>query len=66
MGKQHDLPIVRPVDDAGRFDPLVREVGGREVDADAALIGMLEDRGLLSVPRRSATATRTAGNVTVH
>lgn len=48
MGREHDLPIVRPVDDAGRFDEQVRVVGGREVkDADSALIGMLEDRGLL-------------------
>jgi isoleucyl-tRNA synthetase len=48
MGREHDLPIVRPVDDAGRFDPLVREVGGMGVkDADADLVAMLEDRGLL-------------------
>jgi len=48
MGRQHDLPVVRPVDDAGRFDPQVLEVGGTAVkDADAKLVAMLEDRGLL-------------------
>jgi isoleucyl-tRNA synthetase len=48
MGKQHDLPVVRPVDDSGRFDAQVREVGGVAVkDADAALVAMLDDRGLL-------------------
>jgi isoleucyl-tRNA synthetase len=48
MGKRHDLPVVRPVDDSGRFDAQVREVGGVAVkDADAALVAMLEDRGLL-------------------
>jgi isoleucyl-tRNA synthetase len=48
MGKQHDLPVVRPVDDAGRFDTQVRDVGGLAVkDADEALVAMLDDRGLL-------------------
>jgi len=48
MGKQHDLPVVRPVDDAGRFDSQVRDVGGLAVkDADEALVAMLDDRGLL-------------------
>ncbi len=48
MGREHDLPVVRPVDDAGRFDPEVREVGGTAVkDADADLVAILEDRGLL-------------------
>ncbi len=48
MGREHDLPVVRPVDDAGRFDPEVRAVGGTAVkDADADLVAILEDRGLL-------------------
>ena len=48
MGRRYDLPVVRPVDDAGRFDSQVREVGGTAVkDADAALVAMLADRGLL-------------------
>lgn len=48
MGREHDLPVVRPVDDAGRFDSQVREVGGTAVkDADADLVAMLEDRGML-------------------
>ena len=53
MGREHDLPVVRPVDDAGRFDLQVREVGGTAVkDADADLVAMLDVRGLLF---RSAT-----------
>jgi isoleucyl-tRNA synthetase len=48
MGREHDLPVIRPVDDAGRFDSQVLEVGGTAVkDADAVLVAMLDDRGLL-------------------
>ncbi|MCL7984881.1 MAG: isoleucine--tRNA ligase [marine benthic group bacterium] len=48
MGREHDLPVVRPVDDAGRFEPSVREVGGVAVkEADADLVRMLDERGLL-------------------
>ncbi|MEJ2483929.1 MAG: class I tRNA ligase family protein, partial [Gemmatimonadota bacterium] len=48
MGREHDLPVVRPVDDAGRFEPSVREVGGVAVkDADADLVRMLDEKGLL-------------------
>jgi isoleucyl-tRNA synthetase len=48
LGREHDLPVVRPVDDAGRFDSDVREVGGVAVkEADADLVRMLDDKGLL-------------------
>lgn len=48
LGKQHGLPVVRPVDDAGRFAVDVAEVGGVPVkDADQRLEQLLEDRGLL-------------------
>lgn len=48
LGQQAGLPVVRPVDDAGRFLPEVEEVGGVPVkDADARLAELLEQRGLL-------------------
>ena len=48
MGRRHDLPVVRNVDDAGRFDPSVREVGGVAVkEADPLLVRLLEEKGLL-------------------
>ncbi|TFG66087.1 MAG: isoleucine--tRNA ligase, partial [Gemmatimonadales bacterium] len=48
LGQRAGLPIVRPVDDAGRFLADVAEVGGLPVkDADARLEQILEERGLL-------------------
>ncbi|MFQ5528848.1 MAG: isoleucine--tRNA ligase [Gemmatimonadota bacterium] len=48
LGKQADLPVFRPVDDAGRFLPDVEEVGGMHVkDADPRLEELLDERGLL-------------------
>ncbi|MDT8435916.1 MAG: isoleucine--tRNA ligase [Gemmatimonadota bacterium] len=48
LGRSAGLPVVRPVDDAGRFEPDVREVGGRFVkDADERLLELLDARGLL-------------------
>jgi len=48
FGRRFDLPVVRPVDDAGRFLPEVREVGGERVkDADERLQDLLEERGLM-------------------
>jgi len=48
LGQQHGLPIVRPVDDTGRFIDDVAEVGGVPVkDADPRLEQLLEERGLL-------------------
>ena len=47
-GLRHDLPMLRPVDDEGRFRPDVEEVGGLHVkDADPRLVDLLRDRGLL-------------------
>jgi len=48
LGQQAGLPVVRPVDDAGRFVADVEEVGGIPVkDADPRLEQILEERGLL-------------------
>lgn len=48
LGRTHGLPVLRPVDDAGRFEPDVAEVGGTYVkDADPVLERRLSDRGLL-------------------
>jgi isoleucyl-tRNA synthetase len=53
-GQEHGLPMLRPVDDAGRFLPETALVGGQFVkDADAPLLDALADRGLLF---RRATA----------
>ncbi len=47
-GQRHDLPLLRPVDDAGRFEADVPLVGGVFVkDADAVLIQDLRERGRL-------------------
>ena len=48
FGRTFDLPVVRPVDDAGRFLPDVLEVGGERVkEADGRLQDLLEERGLM-------------------
>ncbi|MGI9039263.1 MAG: isoleucine--tRNA ligase [Gemmatimonadota bacterium] len=48
FGQAHGLPVVRPVDDAGRFNADVAEVGGELVkDADERLQDLLEERGLM-------------------
>jgi isoleucyl-tRNA synthetase len=47
-GQEHGLPMLRPVDDAGRFRDEVELVGGQFVkDADALLLDELDRRGLL-------------------
>jgi isoleucyl-tRNA synthetase len=47
-GQEHGLPMLRPVDDAGRFVESVELVGGEFVKAaDAALLDELEARGLV-------------------
>ncbi len=47
-GQKYDLPMLRPVDDAGRFGAEVPLVGGQFVkDADPALVEDLESRGLV-------------------
>jgi isoleucyl-tRNA synthetase len=47
-GQRHDLPLLRPVDDAGCFEAGIPLVGGRFVkDADPVLVEDLERRGRL-------------------
>ena len=47
-GKRHDLPMLNPVDGAGRFVEDTELVGGQFVkDADEALVQALRERGLL-------------------
>lgn len=47
-GQRHGLPMFRPVDDAGRFQPDLPLVGGRDVkEADATLVEDLRQRGLV-------------------
>ncbi|MDX1675610.1 MAG: class I tRNA ligase family protein, partial [Longimicrobiales bacterium] len=47
-GQEHGLPMLRPIDDAGRFEEGIPEVGGRFVkDADPVLLDALEERGVL-------------------
>ena len=47
-GLRHDLPLLRPIDDAGVFLPEVRLVGGLFVkDADPVVVAELERTGLL-------------------
>ncbi|HSJ16365.1 MAG TPA: isoleucine--tRNA ligase, partial [Longimicrobiales bacterium] len=45
-GQRHELPLLRPVDDAGRFHEGIPLVGGQFVkDADAPLVADLRGRG---------------------
>lgn len=47
-GQRHDLPMLRPIDDAGVFRPDVAKIGGLFVkDADPVVVQELESRGLL-------------------
>ena len=47
-GQKHGLPMLNPIDDAGRFHDYVDLVAGRFVkDADPVLVDALRDRGLL-------------------
>jgi isoleucyl-tRNA synthetase len=47
-GLRHDLPLLRPIDDAGRFDEAIAQVGGMFVkDADPVLVEDLRKRGLV-------------------
>jgi len=49
-GQRHGLPLLNPVDDAGRFTPEVALVGGTFVkDADPVLVEELRKRGVLFV-----------------
>ena len=47
-GQRHDLPMLRPIDDAGVFEADIPVVGGRFVkDADPLVVENLRERGLL-------------------
>jgi isoleucyl-tRNA synthetase len=47
-GQRHGLPLIHPVDDAGRFVDEVERVGGRMVkEADPAILEILEETGNL-------------------
>jgi isoleucyl-tRNA synthetase len=46
-GQKHGLPMLRPIDDAGRFEEGIPLVGGQFVkDADRVLLDDLEQRGI--------------------
>ncbi len=48
LGQQYSLPVLRPVDKSGRFEPVVRDYAGQFVkDADPQIIEHLKKRGLL-------------------
>ncbi len=47
-GKEHGLPMLRPIDDAGKFEEGVELVGGMFVkDADPVLLDAMEESGVL-------------------
>ena len=47
-GKKYDLPLVLPMDDSGRFDSRLPELEGLFFkDADATIIRMLKEKGLV-------------------
>ncbi|NOX38127.1 MAG: isoleucine--tRNA ligase [Calditrichaeota bacterium] len=48
VGQKYGLPVLRPVDKSGRFEPVVRDYAGQFVkDADPRIIANLKQRGLL-------------------
>ncbi len=48
LGKKYDLPVINPVDDAGKFKEIVTDYKGKFVkDADKEIIRNLKERGLL-------------------
>ncbi len=48
LGKKYNLPVINPVDDAGKFKPIVTDYQGKFVkDADKEIIRNLKERGLL-------------------
>lgn len=47
-GQRHGLPMLRPIDDAGHFDPGVARIGGLFVkDADPIVVEALDEAGRL-------------------
>ncbi len=58
LSRVHDLPVLTPVDEAGRFYPEYGWLhGSRHAEAADQIVGDLGDRGLL-VARRAPTSTR--------
>ena len=48
LGRKYDLPIIQPVDEAGKFTEIITDWYGQFVkDADKSIIRNLKDRGLL-------------------
>ncbi len=48
VGQQYDLPVLRPVDKSGRFEPVVTDYAGMFVKkADEKIIADLKKRGIL-------------------
>ncbi len=48
VGREHDLPFIQPVDEAGKFTPDVEPWAGMFIkDADPLILEDLDDRGLL-------------------
>jgi len=47
-GQRHGLPLMRPIDDEGKFLESIPEIGGKFVkDADAPILEILKQRGML-------------------
>ena len=65
LSKVHDLPVLTPVDEAGRFyDDYGWLHGKSTAEAADQIVGDLKERGLLVEARRTALAIRTAGAAT--
>ena len=65
LSKVHDLDVLAPVDEAGRFYPDFGWLHGLStVEAADQIIGDLGDRGLLVDAKTPSTAIRTAGGAT--
>jgi isoleucyl-tRNA synthetase len=48
LGCKYDLPVIQPVDEAGRFNEIITEWAGQFVkDADKGILRNLKERGLL-------------------
>ncbi|MDP8209792.1 MAG: class I tRNA ligase family protein, partial [Candidatus Stygibacter australis] len=48
LGRKYDLPIIQPVDEAGKFQDVITDWAGEFVkDADKAIIRNMNDRGIL-------------------
>ena len=65
LSKVHDLDVLTPVDESGRFYPEYGWLHGLStVEAAEQIVGDLGDRGLLVRAGTASTAIRSAGAVT--